>query len=82
MLKFRRQLQEGGAECNHCERTLLFEEMLFELGQNVIDGKPRASYCLDNLMQSPAAECFFLDPSTVTLQEMIGQGGFSKVYAG
>ena len=56
--------------------------MLFELGQNVIDGKPRAGYCLGNLMQYPAAECFFLDPSTVTLQEMIGQGGFSKVYAG
>ena len=56
--------------------------MLFELGQNVIDGKPRADYCLGMLIQSPVAKRFFLDPSTVTLQEMIGQGGFSKVYAG
>ena len=56
--------------------------MLFELGQNVIDGKPRAGYCLGMLIQSPMAERFFLDPSTVTLQEMIWQGGFSKVYAG
>ena len=56
--------------------------MLFELGQNVIDGKPRAGYSLGMLIQSPAAKRFFLHPSTVTLQEMIGQGGFSKVYAG
>ena len=56
--------------------------MLLELGQNVIDGKPRPGYNLSMLINSPAAKRFFLHPSTVTLQEMIGQGGFSNVYAG